>query len=50
MQMLEDYAKGGRVMSIERLAQKLERAYPDIRMRENEDSISVFEDFPTDRR
>tara|TARA_R110002074_G_scaffold45138_6_gene117193 strand:+ start:1617 stop:7373 length:5757 start_codon:yes stop_codon:yes gene_type:complete len=44
------FAKGGRVMSIERLAQKLERAYPDIRMRENEDSISVFEDFPTDRR
>ena len=46
----QSYAKGGRVMSIERLAQKLERAYPDIRMRENEDSISVFEDFPTDRR
>ena len=45
-----NYAKGGRVMSIERLAQKLERAYPDIRMRENEDSISVFEDFPNDRR
>lgn len=44
------FSKGGRVMSIERLAQKLERAYPDIRMRENEDSISVFEDFPTDRR
>jgi hypothetical protein len=44
------YAEGGRVMSIDRLAQKLKRAYPDIRMRENEDSISVFEDFPTDRR
>ena len=47
---MDNYARGGRVMSLERLAQKLERAYPNIRMRENEDSISVFEDFPTDRR
>ena len=43
------YAKGGRVISIDRLAQKLERAYPDINMRENEDSISIFEHWPTDR-
>ena len=46
----EPFAKGGRVMSIDRLATKLRRAYPNIRMREYDDSISVFEDFPTDRR
>ena len=44
-----DFAKGGRVISIDRLVKKLERAYPDISMRENEDSISIFEHWPTDR-
>jgi len=47
---LKSYAKGGRVMSVERLAQKLERAYPNINLREDDDSISIFEEFPTDRR
>ena len=44
------YAKGGRVMSVERLAQKLERAYPRIRMSGlSSNRISIYEPFPTDR-
>ena len=48
--MISNNKNSGRVMSIDRLAQKLQRAYPNIRMTENDNSISVFEDFPTDRR
>ena len=45
------YEKGGRVISVESLAQKLVRAYPRIKMSGlSSNRISIYEPFPTDRK